>query len=154
MNTIEIISYDNQYQPVFKALNAEWLERYKLMEQHDLDMLDDPQGVIIKSGGVIFLARAGAEIIGSAALIHEHNGVYELAKMVVAEAHRSKGISKLLIDRCIQEAKKLGANKIILFSNHQLKTALSLYEKYGFRYIPVEGSPFLTADIKMELVLE
>jgi hypothetical protein len=49
---------------------------------------------------------------------------------------------------------KLGAVKIELFSNHQLKNALKLYEKYGFGYIEMKGSPFETADIKMELILK
>jgi hypothetical protein len=34
-----------------------------------------------------------------------------------------------------------------------LKTALALYEKYGFQHVAVEDSPFATADVKMELVL-
>jgi hypothetical protein len=28
-----------------------------------------------------------------------------------------------------------------------------LYEKYGFQHVPVVDSPFLTADVRMELVL-
>jgi putative acetyltransferase len=83
----------------------------------------------------------------------EHEGVYELAKMAVIEKHRGKGISKLLLQRCLQEATRLQAKKITLFSNHQLQTALKLYEQFGFNHIPVEDSPFLTADVKMELVL-
>jgi GNAT superfamily N-acetyltransferase len=150
---VNIILYEDRYQPVFKALNLEWLDRYGLTEQPDLDVLNNPTGTIIKHGGVIFLAKAGEEIVGSAAIMREHEGVYELAKMSVAEEYRSKGISRLLIERCIAEAKNNRAKKIILFSNHQLKAALSLYEKYGFQHVPVEDSPFLTADVKMELVL-
>ena len=45
------------------------------------------------------------------------------------------------------------AAKLILFSNSQLTTAISLYEKYGFKHIAATDSPFLTADIKMELSL-
>jgi ribosomal protein S18 acetylase RimI-like enzyme len=58
-----------------------------------------------------------------------------------------------LIETCLQKAKEIGAKKLSLFSNHQLLTALKLYEKYGFYYVEVEDSPFETADIKMELVL-
>jgi putative acetyltransferase len=73
--------------------------------------------------------------------------------MTVAKEYQKMGISRLLLATCIDKAKELKASKIILFSNHQLKAALGLYEKHGFQYIPVEHSPFLTADIKMELVL-
>ena len=87
------------------------------------------------------------------AVLPEEQGVYELAKMAVTPEYRGRGISKLLIDACLQAAKNLRAKKITLFSNHQLTTALSLYEKYGFKNVEVKNSPFATADVKMELIL-
>lgn len=154
MDTCQIIEYEDHYHESFKSLNAEWLIRYNLMETHDMEMLDNPRKYIIDNGGVIYLARHKEMIVGSAALIKEHDHVYELAKMSVATDFRQKGISKLLLEACLNKARKFHAKKITLFSNHQLKAALSLYEKYGFEYIPVKDSPFLTADIKMELILD
>lgn len=150
---IDIIEYQDHHQPIFKALNAVWLNQYNLMEEHDLEILNNPRDLILKKGGVIYLAQHQNEIVGSAALIKEHDGVYELAKMTVATSHQKMGISKLLLDKCLEKAKALHASKIILFSNHQLKSALSLYEKYGFQHVAVEDSPFATADVKMELAL-
>ncbi len=152
---IEIIPYEQRYAADFKSLNLEWLDKYNLTESHDLEVLNDPQKTILDNGGCIFLAREGDEIAGSAALMKEHDeGVYELAKMTVMPKYQGRGISKLLLQRCLQEAAHLRAKRITLFSNHQLQTALKLYEQFGFRHIPVEDSPFLTADVKMELVLE
>ena len=51
----------------------------------------------------------------------------------------------------IIKVKELGGQKLILFSNHQLQTALKLYTKYGFKNVEVTDSPFETADVKMEL---
>jgi putative acetyltransferase len=152
MDTYKIIDYEDRYQPAFRALNLVWLDRYNLTEPRDLEVLNDPRKTILEHGGYICLASHGAEIVGSAALMKEHDGIYELAKMTVAEQHQQKGISKLLLEKCLDKAKALKARKVILFSNHQLQAALGLYEKYGFRHVPVEDSPFLTADIKMELV--
>ncbi len=151
--SVEIIEYQDHHQPIFKALNAVWLEHYNLMEQHDHEILNNPRELILKNGGVIYLAQHQNEIVGSAALIKEHDGIYELAKMTVAASHQKMGISKLLLEKCLEKARSLHGSRIILFSNHQLKTALSLYEKYGFQHIMVEDSPFATADVKMELVL-
>jgi len=148
-----IIDYTDNHAPVFKEINVEWLEKYNLLESHDIQMLDDPRGTIIDSGGVIYLAEDNGTIIGSAALIHEHDGVYELAKMTVVPAWRGKGISKMLLEKCLDTARALQAKKVTLFSNDQLQTALALYQKYGFVHIPVTGSPFATANVKMELVL-
>jgi GNAT superfamily N-acetyltransferase len=153
MHSYYLVDYEDRHQSVFKSLNAEWLELYNLMEPHDLEILDNPRKTILEPGGFIWLAQCDGGIVGSAALIKEHDGVYELAKMSVAKDHRQKGLSKLLLERCIEKAKAVNARKIILFSNHQLKAALGLYEKYGFKHVPVIDSPFLTADVRMELVL-
>lgn len=150
---IELIEYADQYAPDFKRINLEWLNHYNLMEDRDLDMLNDPRGTILKKGGVIYLAKTNDTIIGSAALIDEHDGVYELAKMTVIPRWQGKGISKLLLEKCLSRAKELKAKKIILFSNHQLRTALELYLKYGFLHVEVTDSPFSTADVKMEMLL-
>ncbi len=150
---VEIIEYDNQYAAVFKQLNIEWLDKYNLTEPEDLRVLNNPRKEILEKGGHIWLAKYNNETAGSAALIFAGKGLYELAKMAVAPAFQGKGISRVLIEKCLAAAKELNAHKIILYSNSQLKTALSLYEKYGFKYVDATDSHFLTADIKMELSL-
>ena len=134
-------------------MNLEWLDHYHLTESHDLMVLDDPQGTVLDRGGFIWLAEADGQIVGSAGLMKEHEGVYELAKMAVTAAYRGMGISKMLIEACLEKAREIGASKLTLFSNHQLLTAIKLYERYGFRHVVVEDSPFVTADVKMELHL-
>ncbi|MFL5808995.1 MAG: GNAT family N-acetyltransferase [Flavisolibacter sp.] len=150
---IEIIDYTPAHQSLFKSLNLEWLDAYHLTESHDLMVLDDPQKTILDEGGAIYLAKCNDFIVGSAALMKEHEGVYELAKMAVRKEFQGKGISKMLIEKCLAQAVQLSAKKLTLFSNHQLQTALHLYEKYGFRHVEVKNSPFETADVKMELIL-
>ncbi|WP_462251663.1 GNAT family N-acetyltransferase [Ferruginibacter sp.] len=150
---VEIIEYENKYQPDFYKLNIAWLDKYNLTESHDLMILDNPEDTIINKGGFIWLAKAEDKIVGSAALIKESDEIFELAKMAVADEFKGKGISKLLIEVCIDKAKKIGAGKLELFSNHQLITALGLYQKYGFHHVAVTNSPFETADVKMEMKL-
>lgn len=150
---ISIISYDPIYQSAYKSLNLEWLIQYNLLEPFDEKQLDDPNGSILNQGGYIYLAKANDDIVGTAALVYDSNGIYELAKMTVAPQYRGKGISKLLIESCIQKAKELKAKKIYLYSNSQLGTAITLYEKYGFKHIPTDTIHYVTADVKMELML-
>jgi putative acetyltransferase len=135
-------------------MNEEWLDLYNLKEEPDMIVLNDPRSSIIDKGGYIYLAKSDDKIIGSSALIKEHDNVYELAKMAVAKNYRKMGIAKKLIATCIEKARKLDAAKIVLFSNHQLVAAIALYEKAGFKHIPMKDSPFVTADVKMELVLK
>lgn len=149
----EIIEYSSNYHTQFYNLNIEWLQAFNLLESHDFEVLNNPQQTIIDNGGFIWLAKHGDDIVGTAALINEGHGIFELAKMSVATAFRGKGISKLLMNTCITKAKEINAVKLLLFSNHQLQAALKLYESYGFTYVAVKDSPFVTADIKMERML-
>ncbi len=151
--SMKIIAFDNQYEEDFRRLNLEWLYAYHLAEDHDLEILANPRATIIDPGGCIFLAMEDDVVAGTAALMKASDGIYELAKMTVDKNFRGRGVSKLLMDRCLEAARQLQAKKILLFSNHQLITALHLYRQYGFVDIPVKNSPFATADVKMELVL-
>lgn len=99
------------------------------------------------------MAMDGDKVIGSAGLFKMNEREYELIKMGVDPAYRGQGISKSLLNRCLEEAGKIKASTLILYSNSQLKTALKLYEKYGFRHVTAVNAPFLTADVKMELTL-
>ncbi len=149
----EIIEYNAQYHQNFKQLNLQWLEQYHLLETHDVEVLDEPEKYILSGGGHIYIALVDGQMVGSAAIIHMGGGEFELAKMAVAPGYRGKGISRALMDKCLSQAAKLHATKVILYSNSQLKAAIALYEKYGFRHVPVMDSPFVTADVKMELSL-
>ncbi|HMI77877.1 MAG TPA: GNAT family N-acetyltransferase, partial [Ferruginibacter sp.] len=140
---MEIVDYENKYQPDFKRLNLEWLDKYNLTESHDLEILDDPQGTVIDKGGYIFLAMEEGRVIGTAGLWKKNEKEYELVKMAVDPAYRGRGISKVLLERCLDTAGKLNADKVFLFSNSQLQTALKLYEKYGFHNVPVTDTPLL-----------
>lgn len=151
---IEIIDYSGQYANDFRALNLEWLEKYNLTESHDLEVIDHPKEAILDKGGYIFLAREGDRIIGTAGIANEGNAIYELVKMTVASEFRGKGISKMLIEKCLDKATELKAKKIFLYSNSQLQTAISLYKKYGFVHVDASNSPLVTADVKMELTLQ
>jgi len=150
---VKIIPYDDDHHSAFRALNLEWLDKYCLKEAPDMEILDDPRASVLNQGGYIWVATAAGEIIGTSALIKGHHDVYELAKMCVAPSWRGKGVSKLLIEVCINKAREIGIARLELFSNHQLQPALKLYEQYGFHYVEVRDSPFVTADIKMEMLV-
>lgn len=152
-NGVHIIPYEDIYHEAFRTLNLEWLTLYGLAEEPDMRVLSDPRGEILSRGGFIWVAILDDAVIGTAALIKESDHSFELAKMSVAPGYRGLGIGRKLLETCIDKALVSGANRIELFSNHQLKSAVQLYERLGFRHIPVIDSPFQTADIKMELIL-
>jgi len=151
---VEIIEYRDGYELDFKRINLEWLDKYSLKEELDEITLNNPREKILDTGGVIFLAKVDDEIVGSAALINDHNDVYELAKMAVVPDWQGKGVSNLLMEKCLEKAKALGVKRIILFSHTSLRTAIALYEKYGFEHVDLTDSPFATANVKMVLEMQ
>ncbi len=150
---LTIINFEDRYAADFRRLNLEWLEQYQLTEAHDLDLINAPRQHIINNGGCIFLARENDVIIGCAGLMKVTDQEYLLVKMSVTAACQGRGISKLLLVRCLEEARRLGATKLGLLSNHQLRKALQLYRQFGFKEVPLAPSPFELADVQMELFL-
>ena len=148
-----IIDYEDQYIKDFQKLNLEWLEKFDLVESHDLEILDHPRENVIDRGGFLFLLKDEDTIIGSAGIFKMNDKEYELIKMSVAPEHRGKKFGDMLLEKCIAKAKEMKASKIILFSNSNLQTAIRLYERFGFKHMEVTDAPFETADIKMELAL-
>src|SRR5215204_1031711 len=124
---LEIIPYRKELGKHFKDLNIAWLEKYFSVEPKDEVVLGDPDKYIIGQGGYIYFAQYGGTIVGTFALLKQEDGVYELGKMAVDEASQGKHIGNKLLQHCIEEAKRLGAFKIILFSNTLLGPAIHLY---------------------------
>jgi GNAT superfamily N-acetyltransferase len=112
---IVIKTYEKKYQPDFKRLNLEWLDKYHLTEAHDLEILDHPEEKVIAGGGCIFLAMDGDRVVGTAGLVKEQEGIFELVKMGVDPAWHRRGISKMLLESCLDEAKKNKGKENISF---------------------------------------
>jgi DNA-binding MarR family transcriptional regulator len=154
LNAVEIIDYRPEYAQLFKDLNYEWLEEYFKVEEEDKKVLLNPQGYILDRGGLIIMAKYQDQIVGTCALIHEGNDVYEIAKMAVTRKYRGKQIGKKLMEEIISKALALDPNQLYLVSNRKLGPALNLYRKYGFKVTPLDpNSPYERCDIRMELEL-
>ena len=151
---MEIISFSDELAHHFTNLNKSWLEKYFVMEPIDSEMLGNPKQYFIDTGGYIFFAKVDDEIAGTVALLKESDSVYELAKMAVWEKFQGQKIGHHLMEFCIEKAKALKADKLILYSNTRLLPAIHLYRKYGFIEVPITKSDYVRSDIKMELELK
>lgn len=151
---IGIIDYEPPYAAYFERFNKAWLEAYYTVEPIDRYVLENPEEAIIRPGGRILFAEYEGKIIGTVALKPVSPGVYELTKMAVDEAARGLGAGKRLCEAAIQEAKRLHAHKLILYSQTRLVTAIAIYRRMGFTEIPLEPGAYQRADIQMELPLK
>ncbi|HUS00314.1 MAG TPA: GNAT family N-acetyltransferase [Chitinophagaceae bacterium] len=59
----------------------------------------------------------------------------ELVKMYLIKKARGRGIGKILLQKCIEEAMQQGYKKIYLESMPELKLAIPMYEKFGFTFL-------------------
>lgn len=149
---INIIDYEPFHQPYFEKLNREWIEAYFTMEPVDEYVLTQPEEAIIASGGCILMALYNGEIAGTVALRKSGN-CYEFTKMAVDKAFRRRGIAEALSRASFLKARRLGAEKVILYSNSRLTGAILLYEKLGFRHVAVGNTEYKRSDVKMEILL-
>lgn len=152
---IKIVPYEPCYQPLFRALNEEWITSQWKMEEVDYKVLDHPKEYILDKGGYIFVALYKDEAVGVCALSPSDDPVYdyELTKLAVSPKARGKGIGILLGETVINKARDLGAKKIFLESNTFLKPAIQLYRKLGFKEQPSFQSIYERANIQMELII-
>ncbi|MDC9721751.1 MAG: GNAT family N-acetyltransferase [Urechidicola sp.] len=150
---LRIIPFKKQHTKEFHDLNIAWLEKYFYVEDHDREVLENPQSYIIDNGGFIFMVEYQNEFVGTVALINEKEG-FELSKMAVDPKYQGLKFGQQLMSYCINFAKEKKWKKLLLYSNRSLENAIYIYRKFGFIEVPVVGSPYSRGDIKMILDLK
>lgn len=147
----EIIPYTPELKSHFYRLNEDWLRKYFYLEEIDHHVLSHPEEALLKDGGAILFARLGDQIVGTCALKHEGEGVYELTKMGVDESCQGLGIGRRLIEGIVQEFRRRGGKELFLETNSKLSPAIRLYESVGFEHQPTRkpDSHYQRSDVYM-----
>lgn len=153
MNNISIVPYESKHQPYFEKFNRQWIEAWFTMEPLDEWVVTNPEEAILKDGGSILMAVCDGTVAGTVGLRKLNEGVFEFTKMAVDENFRRRGIAEALSYASFEKAKALGATKVILYSNTKNAGAIQLYEKIGFKHLPVENDVYARANVKMEIDL-
>jgi ribosomal protein S18 acetylase RimI-like enzyme len=149
---IRIVDFDPRWRADFARLNIDWLERFFVVEPIDREVLSDPDTHILADGGrVLFAIDEQDACVGTVALKHEGDGVYELTKMAVDPAVQGLGIGRRLMEAALQVYRELGGRELFLESSTKLSPALQLYESVGFRHRPAPrpGTHYVRADVYM-----
>ena len=149
MNEISIVDYRPAHQPFFERFNRVWIEELFEMEPVDEWVLTNPEKAILEPGGAILMALYNGVPVGTVGLRKLDEETYEFTKMAVDINFRRKGIAEAISYASFRKAKELGATRVILYSNTLNAGAIRLYEKIGFRHVPVENDIYKRADVKM-----
>ena len=153
LESLKIVEYDEKYKQDLMDISMEWLLKYDLLEEEDYVMLRNPKEEVIDKGGHIFFAEYNGDVVGTVALDRMDENECEVLKFGVKETAQGKGVGIALMKRLMEVAKEEGYKKILLCSNHQLESAIHIYKKLGFEFIPFQNSRFEISDTMMEYKL-
>lgn len=91
-----------------------------------------------KPGSIYYVAELAGKILGGGGIFPSDGldkDTCELVKMYLLPEGRGQGLGKLLIEKALAFAKEAGYKKVYLETMPELKKAMSVYEKFGFKYL-------------------
>ena len=150
---MEIVPYKTEYKNSFIELNLSWINKYFKVEAQDLEMLNGVEKFIAK-GAAVYFAADNDKVIATCMVNPLGNNVWEICKLATDDKYQGKGAGYALLKTCINYAKERNAEKLIIVSNSILKAAMHLYEKIGFREVPIDNMEYERVNIQFELKLQ
>jgi len=90
-------------------------------------------------GVSVFVARSANAALGMAALVVKADGSAEMKRVFVEDRARGQGLAGQLLDAVEALARAAGVGVIQLETGPRSVAALALYEKHGYRHIPLFG---------------
>ncbi len=91
-------------------------------QKNEVYFVIEADGIVLGGGGIKPLKDFEADVC-------------EIQKMYFSPKVRGQGFGKLMFDTCMEAAKNLGYKQCYLESAPQLKTAIRIYEKSGFKHL-------------------
>ena len=151
---MKIIPYEKKYRKTFVDLNTAWLERFYTVEPFDQDTMDRVEE-LIADGTMVYFAVEGEKVLATCMAMPLSNSVWELCKLAAVDQYTGTGAGSAVFETCMKYAIDHGAKKLSLISCRALKPAIHIYEKFGFREVPLDKAFWgaAKADIEMEYVV-
>ncbi len=151
---MKIIEYQEKYRKDFIKLNSEWLERFYTIEPFDQDMMDRVDELIQK-GAMVYFAIENEKVLATCMTIPLTDKVWEMCKLAAVGQYTGTGAGSAVFEACMNYAISNGAKKLSLISCRALKPAIHIYEKFGFREVPLNKEFWGAekADIEMEYIV-
>ncbi len=103
--------------------------------------------------GVLHLALMDGQPAGCIGLRKLDETRCEMKRLYVRPEYRRHRLGEKLVQRILQDARELGYKQMLLDTLPQLDSAIRLYQRYGFEFIPcyndspVESTLFMRKDL-------
>lgn len=147
-----IVFYQKEYKQAFIDLNLAWLNKYFKVEPQDVEMLNGVED-LIKQGAGVFFALEHEKAIATCMVVPRENHTWEICKLAADEKFQGNGAGSAVLKSCMNYAAEHGANKLLIVSNRILSAAMHLYQKVGFREVPIDNMEYERVNIQLELEL-
>ena len=150
---MEIVEYKNAYKQDFIDLNIDWIKRFFVPEEADYEVLNQIES-LLDSGSMIYFALEDNHVLATCMAMPLGDDVWEICKLAAAGQSTGKGAGSAVFKASMDYAIEHGAKKLTLISNRILKPALHIYQKYGFKEVPLNKDywGFERADIEFEYI--
>ena len=152
-SAVEIVQYDPRYRDAFIEYNTDWIEEYfGHLEEEDYETfahIDDE----IREGGMIYFAIEEDTVL-AACMTKPMSGItWEICKLCSNKHREHSGSGSAVFAAAMQWAEDHGAKRLFIISNSQLKPAIHIYEKYGFKELKLGDYGYERGDIAYEKIL-
>ena len=143
MNIVEIQIGSPLYETALELRYSLFFKKYDLPKEVTADDMEAESAHIA--------ITEGDELLAYGRLSRLNTDEYRISQIVVAPCHQGRGISKILLDKLISEAKARGARRIRLGAQ---ETAVELYESIGFKQVSEVYTVKLTGMPHIKMVYE
>jgi ribosomal protein S18 acetylase RimI-like enzyme len=121
--------------------------------QNPDDELAGLPGRYARPGGVVLIAREGAQAAGGIAYRMFEPGVCEMKRLYVRPAFRGRNLGRELANELIEDARGCGYRTMLLDTLASMQSARALYRDLGFRPVeayydnPLPGVMYMALDL-------
>ncbi len=151
---MKIIQFEEKYRQDFIGFNTDWIvSNFGSLEEHDIETFEKIDEEI-KAGAMIFFAVENEIALATCMAKPMEEKTWEICKLGSNKKVPHKGAGSAVFEAAMNWALNHGAEKLFILSNSQLKPALHIYRKYGFKEIKLDNYEYVRGDIAFEYTKE
>ena len=131
----EIVSLFTEYTQMLVDTDPSFAA-YLTLQNYEHEIADLPYKYGAQVGGVLRLALVDGKPAGCIGLRKLDDARCEMKRLYVRPAYRKQKLGDQLVQQILQDAKAMGYKQMLLDTLPQLDSAVRLYQRHGFDFIP------------------